>query len=219
MLLRGISLTLILLSGLLHPFRAGATSWAFDFVRFHGITYSDQQNGVGRLLTPVDLGPVFDTVRFRILGTPCEYQPSGPGCRRSEGVALSLQVGTAVYLVKGYPPTFRLAAYRNGVPVLFEAVTNPRARQGGQLLVDPDRPTAKRARYSMSPFGSSIITVGDTLADRKGNGCATRCRQVSFDYPPFCHRVSCFREIRARMLTKCGRQARRQSPKTGSSAG
>lgn len=133
MIRRGF-VALLVVVAFLYPARAGATSWAFDFVGFHGITYSAESNGAGRPLTPADLGPVFDTVRFRILGTPCEYNPDAPECQRTEGVALSLPVGTPVYSVKGYRPAFRLAAYKRGALILFEAVINPGARRGGQLL-------------------------------------------------------------------------------------
>jgi hypothetical protein len=44
-----------------------------------------------------------------------------------DGDAAYLDPGTAVYAVRGYRPSFRLAARREGKPVLFEAAENPRA--------------------------------------------------------------------------------------------
>ncbi len=161
-MIRRSFVALLVVVAFLYPARAGATSWAFDFVRFHGITYADRQNGVGRPLTRADLGPVFDTVRFRILGTPCEYNPVASECQGTEGVALSLPVGTPVYAVKGYQPAFRLAAYRNGALVLFEAVTNPAARRGGQLL-----DIAGKARSIAIQSSADPRTVLATIRNRR----------------------------------------------------
>jgi hypothetical protein len=52
-----------------------------------------------------------------------------PSSRRRlpQAAAAYLDPGTAVYAVRGYRPSFRLAARREGKPVLFEAAENPRA--------------------------------------------------------------------------------------------
>jgi hypothetical protein len=57
-----------------------------------------------------------------------------PGQRYLDGDAVYLDKGTALHVVKGYRPTFRLAARRDGELVLFEAAENPRARTWADLL-------------------------------------------------------------------------------------
>jgi hypothetical protein len=100
-----------------------------NFVRFGGITYVRPYERVGRGLTSSDLGPIYTTVRFKLEGTIHD-----PAYRARDGDASFLDVGTRVYIVKGYLPTFRLAAYLDGMLQLYEADTNPRARTGSDLL-------------------------------------------------------------------------------------
>jgi hypothetical protein len=63
-----------------------------------------------------------------------EHMVEDPDKRYLDGDAAYLDKGTALYAVKGYRPGFRLAARRDGEPVLFEAAENPRARTWGDLL-------------------------------------------------------------------------------------
>jgi hypothetical protein len=59
----------------------------------------------------------------------------GPGYQPVDGDAAYLLPGTQVYGVRGYSPTFRLAAYEQpGQLVLFEVSDNPQAKAGRDLL-------------------------------------------------------------------------------------
>ena len=107
---------------------ASVIDWV-NFVRLGGITYLSPGDRVGRQLTSNDLGPVFATVRFKLDGTIHD-----PAYHAKDGDAAFLDIGTPVYTVKNYLPTFRLAAYMHGQLVLFEADTNPHAHTGTDLL-------------------------------------------------------------------------------------
>ncbi len=109
----------------------GAVEWV-NFVQFNGIQYLanyDTSLGLGRALQQGDLGPVFATVQFKLAGNV-----TTPGYHIKDGDAGDLDAGTPVYTVKGYTPTFRLAAFRQGQLVLYEADDNPRAKTGADLL-------------------------------------------------------------------------------------
>src|SRR5262245_44550049 len=93
-----------------------------DFIRFGGITYTRPPVGSGRALNASDLGPVFATIHFKLDGNVQD-----PGYQSKDGDAAFLPAGTKVYAVKGYKPTFRLAAYQNGEIQLYESDTNPHA--------------------------------------------------------------------------------------------
>jgi len=86
-----------------------------NFVRFGGITSVRPYERVGRRLTSSDLGPIYATVRFKLEGTIHD-----PAYQARDGDASFLDVGTRVYTVKGYLPTFRLAAYLDGMLQLLE---------------------------------------------------------------------------------------------------
>lgn len=60
-------------------------------------------------------------------GMPREDEPE-------DGYASSLAPGTPIYEVKGYDPSFRLAARQRGKWAMYEAVANPRATKGAGLL-------------------------------------------------------------------------------------
>lgn len=100
-----------------------------NFIRFGGITYLTAPTRPGRSLTESDLGPVFATVTFKLEGNV-----QNPGYHSRDGDAAFLNAGTKVYSVKGYSPTFRLAAQQNNTFTLYEADTNPHARKGADLL-------------------------------------------------------------------------------------
>src|SRR5579883_1464800 len=100
-----------------------------NFVRFGGITYVAVDTRPGRPLAKNDLGPVFAIVKFKLDGNVHD-----PGYQTKDGDAAFLDAGSKVYTVKGYSPTFRLAAQQDNGLALFEADTNPQARKGGDLL-------------------------------------------------------------------------------------
>jgi hypothetical protein len=108
--------------------RVAACDYA-DFVRFGGVTYEVADHGVGRGIAPSDLGPVF----ARVTANP----PTAGDCRTyspRDGDAAFLAPGTPVHLVKGYRPSFRLAASHHGQLRLYEASEAVGARVGGDLL-------------------------------------------------------------------------------------
>ncbi len=114
------------------PFSPNTNTTMIDwvnFIRFGGITYLTASTKPGRSLTESDLGPVFATVTFKLQGNVQD-----PGYQSKDGDASILDVGTKVYAVKGYSPTFRLATHENNVYTLYEADTNPHAKKGVDLL-------------------------------------------------------------------------------------
>ncbi|HEX3213737.1 MAG TPA: hypothetical protein VH016_14300 [Actinomycetota bacterium] len=121
---------------LLLPACAGAQSSATaaacdyaDFIRLRGVTYYVADHGVGRAVGARDLGPVFDRTRSNppSSGVRClDYQVR-------DGDA-ALAPGSPVYRVKGYSPSFRLAARHHGRVWLYEAEEAAGARVGADLL-------------------------------------------------------------------------------------
>ncbi|MDB5074064.1 MAG: hypothetical protein JWO42_243 [Chloroflexi bacterium] len=137
-LVRMLAAGALLATGVLHaapnaaPVRAaGITTTIIDwvpFVRFGGITYL-QAPTAGRPLGAADLGQRFSIVRFKVAGVVHD-----PAYHIKDGDAAFLPIGTPVYRVKNYAPTFRLAARVGARIVLFEADTDPLAHSGGDLL-------------------------------------------------------------------------------------
>lgn len=108
----------------------GATTIDYvDFVQFGGIQYVAPRGELGRPLTEADLGPE----RFRVRQT-LSRGGSGAGYRPGDGDAAFVATGDPVYTVRGYAPSFRLAARHDGRLVLYEADSNDSARQGADLL-------------------------------------------------------------------------------------
>ena len=108
----------------------GALDYA-DFVQVGGITYhADARPVSGRALRDGDLGAKVALVRCKL----ADYMVEDPDKRYLDGDASYLDKGTALYAVRGYRATFRLAARRDGELVLFEAEENPRARTWADLL-------------------------------------------------------------------------------------
>jgi hypothetical protein len=100
-----------------------------DFVRFGGVLYEVADHGVGRAIGRRDLGPVF----ARVTRNP----PATGDCRTyspRDGDAAFLAPGSPVHMVKGYRPSFRLAASDRGHLRLYEASEAAGARVGGDLL-------------------------------------------------------------------------------------
>jgi hypothetical protein len=122
-----------------------------NFVKLDGITYTADRPAVGRPLRDADLGPVHATVRCS-LRDKMDPTRAGP----QDGDAAYLEAGSPLYEVRGYRPTFRLAARQDGRLVVFEADTNPRARIGRDLL-DLD---GKVRRISASSHANGSTELG-----------------------------------------------------------
>ena len=100
-----------------------------NFIRFHGITYLATSMRPQDGLSANQLGPVFDTVKFKLDGNVHD-----PNYQMKDGDSAFLAAGTQVYTVKGYKPAFRLAAHFAGHIQLYEVDTNPQAHTGADLL-------------------------------------------------------------------------------------
>jgi hypothetical protein len=103
-----------------------------NFVRFGGITYVENFDNSARPLTESDLGPQYGTVQFKYVDNV--HEPDYMSKHGKDGDAAFLEPGTPVYMVKGYQPTFRLAARMDDRIALYEADTNPHAQKGADLL-------------------------------------------------------------------------------------
>jgi hypothetical protein len=68
-------------------------------------------------------------VRFRLQGNA-----NDPEYRAKNGDAGYLDPSTPVYVVRGYDPSFRLAAYDGKTLKLYEVLTNPKAEEVSDLL-------------------------------------------------------------------------------------
>lgn len=99
-----------------------------DFVQLHGETYVAAWTSPGRPLQQGDLGPQYGLVKVKLAGS------QDPNHHLQDGDSGFLDPGTAVYTLRAYAPSFRLAAYDQGRLTLYEADTNPKAKVGGDLL-------------------------------------------------------------------------------------
>lgn len=100
-----------------------------DFFTWGGRTYVAAVWSAGRPLTDADLGPEQFHVQKEL-----STSDVGASYRPVDGDAAFLPRGESVYAVRGYKTSFRLAAHREGHPVLYEVDSNPRARAGQDLL-------------------------------------------------------------------------------------
>ena len=110
------------------PAVAVSNDWA-DVLQVDGVTYTAGLLNPGRALRESDLGNETARVRSRLNGN---VRPVGYVLK--DGDAAYLDPGTPLYAMNGYRSTFRLAARREGRLVLFEAIANPNARSGRDLL-------------------------------------------------------------------------------------
>lgn len=106
----------------------GSIDWV-NFIRFDGITYMSLPS---RASSPIDAGDIdspFAEVQFKVAGevTDRSYQPR-------DGDAAFLEIGTVIYRLSDYEPSFRLAVRRNGDVRVYEAIRNPAATRGRDLL-------------------------------------------------------------------------------------
>jgi hypothetical protein len=99
-----------------------------DFVQLHGVTYVAAWTSPGRPLQQGDLGPQYGLVKVKLAGS------QDPNHHAQDGDAGFLEPGTAVYTLRAYAPSFRLAAHDQGRLTLYEADTNPKAKVGADLL-------------------------------------------------------------------------------------
>src|ERR1700738_2289793 len=72
-----------------------------NFIRFNGITYLATSMSPQDGLPVSQLGPVFDTVKFKLDGNVHD-----PNYQMKDGDSAFLAAGIQVYTVKGYKPAF-----------------------------------------------------------------------------------------------------------------
>jgi hypothetical protein len=121
-----------------------------DFLQFGGVAYYVADHGVGRPVARGDLGPRFAVVR----GNPPESDPTRAYRVRDRDAAF-VPVGSPVFTVNGYRPTFRLAASHDGRLRLYEADAAVGARTGADLL-----DLAGKVRYLSVNSGRSELAPG-----------------------------------------------------------
>jgi len=108
----------------------------------------------GTALTQAELGPVFDTINAEVQGcTPLPTQGN---------FSSFLAVGTKLYTIKGYQPSFRLAVKQatpgQNQPIsLLEAVSNPYASKGSEVM-QLDHKVTSILLYSQNGYSSSPAT-------------------------------------------------------------
>ena len=101
-----------------------------DFIQHGDIQYDASMSGtLGRDLTDADLG----AEQFRIRNALARGGNGGGGTPR-DGDSAFVSAGEPVYALRGYRPSFRVAARHDGRLVLYEADSNPAAKVGGDLL-------------------------------------------------------------------------------------
>lgn len=102
-----------------------------DFVQHAGIFYSavPAYPNVGRSITDTELGPELFRVKNNLSVSSCD-----PWHQAVDGDSAYVPAGEPVFAVKGYAPTFRVAAHHERRLVLYEADSNPAARRGADLM-------------------------------------------------------------------------------------
>lgn len=127
-------------------------------MKFDGIVYMDS----GGTISEAELGPEYARVRCKMQGHA--YDPLGG---LQDGYAAFFDPGTPVYAVRGYRPSFRLAAYQHDRWVIFEANDNPQAQRGADFLDLKDkveRIVIHRAHPGDSPAAASIAEPQEIAA-------------------------------------------------------
>jgi hypothetical protein len=87
-----------------------------DFIQV-GSTQYVVGPGSATTLQESDLGPAYAKVKFKVSGNVCD-----PNYRLKDGDAAFLDPGDTIYAIKGYPPTQRLAARRQGELLQYVAM-------------------------------------------------------------------------------------------------
>lgn len=87
-----------------------------DFIQV-GSTHYVAGPGSATTLQESDLGPAYAIVKFKVSGNVCD-----PNYKLKDGDAAFLETGATIYEVKGYPPSQRLAARRQGEILLYVAM-------------------------------------------------------------------------------------------------
>jgi hypothetical protein len=98
------------------PGQATCNNTMIDWVNFIQVGSTQYVSGpeLETALQESDLGPVYAHVKFKVSGNVCD-----PHYKLKDGDAAFLDPGTAIYEIKGHPPSEELAAKFNGTLVVF----------------------------------------------------------------------------------------------------
>jgi len=101
------------------PGSPGSCSLQIDWVDFVQVGSTQYVAGPESptVIPESDLGPVFAHVKFKVSGNVCD-----PNYKPKDGDAAFLDPGTAIYEVRGRPPTEVLAARRNAQILRYAAM-------------------------------------------------------------------------------------------------
>jgi hypothetical protein len=100
-----------------------------DFVQWNGVTYVTATSPASTRAIEPALGPQLSTTKRKLDGNETD-----PSHKIQEGEAAFLEAGTPIYSVSGYRPAFRIGVKKAGATVIYEADTNPKAKNGADLL-------------------------------------------------------------------------------------
>jgi hypothetical protein len=126
--------------------------WNFNYVRFGGRVYIGRD--IRLPLTETDLGPAVAKVRSKVSSDNADHD----GCF-NDGDANLLDPNTSIYCLKGYRPTFRLAAYYNDNLIVYEAT--PDTTMKGVDLLDIAGKVQSIGLFSSQTLTSEVATIGD----------------------------------------------------------
>ena len=116
-----------------------------DWFLWQGVGYQAPFGDSGRELADADLAAPQFTIRAQVTRSSVALK---------SGEAGVLPAGTQVFAVRGYAPTFRLAARVDGLVRLYEVLPHQGLRRGADLLDVEDRVRA----IEFGPGGNALFT-------------------------------------------------------------
>jgi hypothetical protein len=98
------------------PGQSTCSNTMIDWVNFIQVGSTQYVSGpqLETALQESDLGPVYAHVKFKVNGNVCD-----PHYHLKDGDAAFLDPGTAIYEIKGHPPSDELAAKFNGTFAVY----------------------------------------------------------------------------------------------------
>jgi hypothetical protein len=123
-----LALTLVLflpLVGCASGFGIENIDWV-DFIKLNDITYLKVRQSI--TISENDLF-LYGEIKFNVAGNV-----NNSNYKIKNGDAAYLEAGTPVYSLTGYAPGFRLVAKENQAFFIYEADSNPKAKNGSDLL-------------------------------------------------------------------------------------
>lgn len=130
--------------------QAGIIDWV-DFVKWNGVMYIALP-AANNHLPETALGAQVGTVKKKVADVVTD-----PAYATQDGDAAFLPIATAIYSLKDYRTSFRLAVKTSGV-VIYEADSNPRARTGSDLLDLAGKVSSIEVAAPSGSGGGGVIT-------------------------------------------------------------